>query len=102
MQNTPQTHSFYFNEHYNNRGRANRTSVFEHAQNAQIQIILLMRKVSSGRFLATHILQYPIILLADSEGPDQTAHPRSLIWAFAVRICLKTHFRMARPIYMTS
>ena len=22
---------------------------------------------------------------ADSEGPDQTAHPRSLIWAFAVR-----------------
>ena len=21
---------------------------------------------------------------ADSEGPDQTAHPRSLIWAFAV------------------
>ena len=22
---------------------------------------------------------------SDSEGPDQTAHPRSLIWGFAVR-----------------
>ena len=27
-----------------------------------------------------------MILLADNEGPDQTAHSRSLIWAFAVRI----------------
>ena len=27
-----------------------------------------------------------MILLADSEGPDQTARMRSLIWAFAVRI----------------
>ena len=26
-----------------------------------------------------------ILAYADSEGPDQTAHPRSLIWAFAVR-----------------
>ena len=25
-----------------------------------------------------------MILFANSEGPDQTAHPRSLIWAFAV------------------
>ena len=36
-----------------------------------------------------------MILLADSEGPDQTARMRRLIWAFAVRICSKTHFRMA-------
>ena len=35
---------------------------------------------------------------ADSEGPDQTAHARSLIWAVAVCICLKTCFCMARPI----
>ena len=28
-----------------------------------------------------------MILQADSEGPDQTAQMRSLIWAFAVRIC---------------
>ena len=38
-----------------------------------------------------------MILFADSEGPDQTARMRSLIRAFAVRICPKTCFRMARP-----
>ena len=38
-----------------------------------------------------------MILLADSEGPDQTVRMRSLIWAFAVRICLKTYFHMAWP-----
>ena len=36
---------------------------------------------------------------ADIEGPDQTARMRRLIWAFAVRICPKTRFRMARSIY---
>ena len=39
-----------------------------------------------------------MIVLADSEGPDQTARMRRLIWAFAVRICPKTRFRMALPI----
>ena len=39
-----------------------------------------------------------MILSADSESPDQTARMRRLIWAFAVRICPKTRFRMARPI----
>ena len=29
-------------------------------------------------------------------GPDQTVQIRRLIWAFAVRICLKTSFCMAR------
>ena len=33
-----------------------------------------------------------MILLADSEGPDQTARMRRLIWAFAVRICTKILF----------
>ena len=28
------------------------------------------------------------MILAESEGPDQTAQMRRLIWAFAVRICL--------------
>ena len=37
-----------------------------------------------------------MILLADSEGPDQTARMRRLIWAFAVRLRPKTLFRMAR------
>ena len=38
------------------------------------------------RAFALHwiFLQYLMILFADSEGPDQTAHPRSLINAFAV------------------
>ena len=40
-----------------------------------------------------------MILFADSEGPDQTAQMRTLIWAFAVCICPKTCFRMVRPIY---
>ena len=39
-----------------------------------------------------------MILLADIEGPEQTARMRSLFWAFAVRICPKTRFRMAQPI----
>ena len=40
-----------------------------------------------------------MILLPDSEGADQTAQMRRLIWAFAGRICPKTRYRMARPIY---
>ena len=44
-----------------------------------IQIILRIRKL----FITG-------ILLADREGPDQTARMRSLIRAFAVRICPKT------------
>ena len=39
-----------------------------------------------------------MILFADSEGVDQTARMRSLIWAFAIRILPKTRFRMAQPI----
>ena len=34
--------------------------------------------------------------LTDSEDLDQTARMRRLIWAFAVRICPKTRFRMVR------
>ena len=41
-----------------------------------------------------------MILLSDSEGPDQTARMRRLIWAFAVRIYPKTRFRTARPKYL--
>ena len=40
-----------------------------------------------------------MILLADNEGPDQTARMHRLIWAFAVRISPKTRFRMARNSY---
>ena len=38
-----------------------------------------------------------MILLADSEGPDQTARKRSLILGFTVPICAQTRFRMVRP-----
>ena len=38
-----------------------------------------------------------MILLADSEGPDQTARMRRLIWAFAVSICPKTCFPIVKP-----
>ena len=48
--------------------------------------------------LHLYILKDRVILLAKSEGPDQTARMRRLVWAFAVRICLKTCFRMSRPI----
>ena len=41
-----------------------------------------------------------MILLVDSGGPDQTARMRSLIWAFAVRICPDgvTHMKHVRPL----
>ena len=61
---------------------------FEHAQHAQIQIILCMGKVSSGPLFSIHTFCsiYRFCLLADSEGPDQIVRLRRLIWAFAVRI----------------
>ena len=40
-----------------------------------------------------------MIVLAESECPDQIARMRRLIKAFAVRVCLKTHFRIARPTW---
>ena len=44
------------------------------------------------------MLQYRIILSADSESPNQTAHARSLIRVFNVRICPKALFPMTRQI----
>ena len=40
-----------------------------------------------------------MILLVDSEGPDQTVQMHRLIWAFSVRIYLKTCFYTAWHIY---
>ena len=42
-----------------------------------------------------------MILLADSEGPDQTVRILSLIWAFDDSICPKTRFRIARLKFST-
>ena len=38
-----------------------------------------------------------MILLANRDGPDQTAWMRRLIRAFDVRICQRTQFCMATP-----
>ena len=40
-----------------------------------------------------------MILLADSEGPDQIEWMRRLLLTVALRIFPKTSFRMARPIF---
>ena len=57
--------------------------VSEHAQNAH-RIIPRMRKVSFEHLLSIDTFYcIQMILLADSEGPDQTAR----IWAFAIRAC---------------
>ena len=42
---------------------------------------------------------HPMIPFEDSKCPDQTVWMRRLIWAFAARICPKTRFRIARPVY---
>ena len=39
-----------------------------------------------------------MILLADNEGHDQRVQMRRLIWAFAISIRPKIHFRMAGPM----
>ena len=77
-------------------------SAFKHAQTAQIPIILRMNKVALAFALHSYILLYPIILFAGSEGPDQTAHLRSLIWALAVCICPKDMFSHGTAHMMTS
>ena len=51
--------------------------------------------------LHCYIFQWPMILLADNECPDQIVRMRRLIWASTALICPNTCFRMARPIYLT-
>ena len=57
-----------------------------------------MRKVPSGLCSINTLCSVKWFLLADSEGSDQTAHMRRLDWAFAVRICPTTRFRMVGHI----
>ena len=44
-----------------------------------------------------YVLQYPMILKADSDGPDETAPLHRLISSFALHLNPKTLFRMAKP-----
>ena len=55
-----------------------------------------MRSLIRAFALHWYILQRPVILLADNEGPDQTARMRRLIWAPPAYA--RTRFRMACPI----
>ena len=55
-------------------------NALEHAQDAQIHIILSKRKVSYGPLP----LWYTMILLADSAGPDQTAPMPHDIFSYGV------------------
>ena len=75
-------------------GRIGRKSVFEDAQSAQIQIIRAFALLSP-------ILYYPMNLLADSDGSDQTARRYRLIWAFAVRNWPKTRCATHSRIIIT-
>ena len=59
-------------------------SAFEHAQS-----------ITQAFALHLYILQYPLILFADSEGPDQTAQMCRVIWTFAVCIFPNTGFCIA-------
>ena len=66
-------------------------------------VYIIMGLMSSCICVKSHpghwnILCYQMILFVDNEGPYQTAQMRSLIWAFAVRICPKTCFLMTRLI----
>ena len=40
-----------------------------------------------------------VFTVVDSEDLNQIARMRRLIWTYVVRICPKTRFRRARPIY---
>ena len=70
-------------------GHFMRNGAFKHGhspncgQNAQIQFILCMNKVSSGFLLSIHSF-CSMFLLADSGGPDKTAWMCRLNWAFFV------------------
>ena len=50
--------------------------------------------------LNSYFLWYPMILLGNNEGADQTAWMCRLIWTFSVHICLKTCFCVAWPVYL--
>ena len=44
-----------------------------------------MRVPRREKYMTQHE-KMALIAYADNEGPDQTAHSRSLIWAFVVRL----------------
>ena len=73
-------------------------SAFEHVQMHRCRSFCTWTSFISSFALHSYILSYPMILLADSEGPDQTVWMWELIWALAACICSKTGFPMAQSI----
>ena len=73
-------------------GLPKRKSVFERKMH---RFVFIAQNLIWAFALHSYMPQYRMSLLADSEGPDQTARMRRLIWAFIVRRCLKTRFLMA-------
>ena len=67
-----------------------------HIGTVKIQISQQHHTACSGPFYIRYILQYPMILQADSEGRDQTAR---MIWAFIVRAGFGARFCMAFLIW---
>ena len=59
---------------------------------SQAKTFVRNHNILYNRSLLRAFALHSYILLADSEGPDQTARMRCLICAFAVRICPKTLF----------
>ena len=51
-------------------GGIKRESPFKHTQNAQIQIVLRLRKISSRPLLSIHTFCHNENSVSDSEGPD--------------------------------
>ena len=71
-----------------------------HLKKVWIHIILRHAQIFILAFaLHWYILKYLMTPAAESEGPDQTAHPRSLIWPFAVRSLPKAHFRLKKLVW---
>ena len=75
-------------------------STFEHAQNAQIQIILCICKVHPG--LCSPFMHFGISNVSVSVlwMSDQTASMLRPIWAFTVRICQKTSGQSINNLHM--
>ena len=85
---------------FNSTGHAMQKMFFAHVQNAHMLRFIQLRRSfdtiecihGEQTVFALHgyILWYQIIMLTDNEGPHKTTRMRSMLRAFALRICSKT------------
>ena len=84
-----------------NMGRIKRKSAFEHAQNAQIHIILHMRKVSSGHLLSIEIFcSIKWLSLRTAKAQSRLRGSGPLLSAYAQRHVFSARLFMLRLIYI--